>query len=393
MVLALLYLMLLAMLAVGFAAATTISVQIARNERNLHLARSAGDSGMRFIRYQLGSIILPAGTNSSNLLANVASKLGQNLNGTTNMGGSTVAVSNGAIYIPSQNGWINLDAAGQSRFRVAITQSGNNLVVTTHGCAFATKPITSGLQLQFRIAPFSLIGLNSITMSSNAFTDSYDASQGPYVASKTDHKGSIASNGNIVLSNNAKVDGDARCGVGKAISLQNAATITGFQAPLAGAVSYPTVTLPASYTDMGDINMSSGTISVPGGVYLLHNLNLSGTAHVIWTGPTTLYIQNSYSVSQNAQIDTYQNLPGNRTLNFLPTCTTATWSGTNVCVGSLYAPNTDFTVSGSVELFGRIIAKSIINSSSGGMHTDESLPAPGGIGGCVPIQGTYLEVP
>jgi hypothetical protein len=73
-------------------------------------------------------------------------------------------------------------------------------------------------------------------------------------------------------------------------------------------------------------------------------------------------------------IDTYGNVPANRKLYFLPACTTATWTRTHRCIGELYAPVTDFTFGGSAQLFGRITAKSINVSTSGGPHYDESLP-------------------
>jgi len=79
-------------------------------------------------------------------------------------------------------------------------------------------------------------------------------------------------------------------------------------------------------------------------------------------------------------------------LYFLPTCAVATWSGTNTCVGDLYAPDTNFTVSGSVQKFGRIIAKSITNSSTGGMHADDALPQPGGMSSYAPDTNTYEEI-
>jgi Flp pilus assembly protein TadG len=223
---------------------------------------------------------------------------------------------------------------------------------------------------------YSIIGINGITMSSSAYTDSYDASSGAYSAASANHRGAIASNGNIALSGSVKVDGDARCGIGKTTTL-GTATVTGLNAPLGCVMNYPSVALPASYVDLGDVNMNSGTSSLGGGTYLIHNLNLGGSAHVIWTGPVVLYIRDSYTVSGSTLIDTYQNLPKNRILNFLPTCTTATWSGSNVNVGELYAPDTDFTIGGSVSLHGRVTAKTINNSSSGGMHYDESLSPPG----------------
>src|SRR5437879_1496876 len=60
----------------------------------------------------------------------------------------------------------------------------------------------------------ALIGLNGITMSGNAFTDSYNSSNGAYSAGAANKKGAIASNGNIALSNFATVNGDVRCGIG-----------------------------------------------------------------------------------------------------------------------------------------------------------------------------------
>ena len=43
-------------------------------------------------------------------------------------------------------------------------------------------------------------------------------------------------------------------------------------------------------------------------------------------------------------------------------------------------------------MFGRIVAKQINNSSSGGMHYDESLPAPNGQISYSPVASSYLEV-
>lgn len=225
---------------------------------------------------------------------------------------------------------------------------------------------------------YSIIGMDSITMSQTAFTDSYNSSLAPYSVTTANKKGSIASNGAITLNNSVTVNGDSRAGVGRNTTLAGTARVTGLNAPLGTVLTYPSASLPSTYTDLGDVNIGSGTTSIPGGTYLIRNLTLSGTAHIIWTGPTVLYIQNSYNVSGSTRIDTYQNIPANRVLNFLPTCASASWTGTNVCVGELYAPDTTFTVSGSVELFGRILAKSITNSSSGGMHYDEALSPPGG---------------
>ncbi len=386
-----LYLVLFATLGIGFVVATNISAQVGKNDRALEQAGSAADSGMHYMRYQLATIILPYGTTSGNLLTNVASQLNANMSGTPDMGSGSVTVSSGTIYIPSKTGWITADSELKTKFQATITQSGDNLIVTTHGTSTNSNSV-KGVQLQFKASSYSMIGLNSINLSLSAYTDSYDATKGAYSAVTAGHLGSIASNGNITLINTAKVDGDARSGIGKSVITKNSATVTGSSSPLQTSVSMKSVTLPATYTDLGDVNISSGTMSLPGGVYRIGKLVMSGTAKFSWTGPVQLYVATSYSITGSAQINTFNNLPANRTLHFLPTCTTATWGGTNVCIGELYAPDTDFTISGNVELFGRITAKSITNSSSGGFHSDESLP-PCGIAGFSAIPESYIEVP
>jgi hypothetical protein len=394
-ILAMMYLGIFASLAVGFYAATNTQTIIAHSENDAAIALMAAESGADFMRYQLANMHLPYGTTPSNLMANTADVLGDAMDGTPNMSGSTVGVSSSAINIPSASGWIKIDPKTSTRFRATITQKPgtSTLIVTVRGGA-STILATRGVRMEYKPSVRSqvLVGVTGVTMSGSAFTDSYDSSRGAYNAGSAGRNGSIASNGNISLSNTAKINGDARPGPGKAVALLDTASVTGSRLPLPSPITYPSVTLPGGVTNLGDVVMSSGTQNVPGGTYLIRNLNLSGTATINWMGPVTLYIQNSYSVSGGVVINTYQNSPKNRTLYFLPTCTTATWSGSNSCVGDLYAPDTNFTVSGSVQKFGRIIAKSINNSSTGGMHADNSLPQPGGMGSYEPIFGAYEEV-
>jgi hypothetical protein len=396
-VIAMLYLAIFAILAVGYYESCNIAAIVSMNENSSAVALSATESGMDFMRYQMSGMNLPFGTNTANLLNNTATSLGSQLNGTANMTGSTVAVSGGAINIPSATKWIVLESASGAKFRGTITQKAgtSTLVVTVHGMS-KSGVMTRGVQMEYKPSSRShvLVGTSSVAMSNSAFTDSYDSSKGPYNAATAGKKGSISSNGNITLSNTSKINGDARPGPGKTVTIAPTASVTGSTLPMHSIVTYPSVVLPASgVTALPDINMSSGTMNVPGGVYSVNNINLSGTAVVNWTGPVTLYVKASYKVQGNVVINTYQNLPKNRVINFLPTCVTATWNGTNVCVGDLYAPDTAFVVSGSVQKFGRIIAKTISNSSTGGMHADDSLVPPGGMGSYDPDPSTYQEIP
>jgi len=393
--LAMLYLVLFATLAVGFYASSNTSTQVAHNDQQSARAMLACESGTSFMRYQMALMNLPYGTNTTNLMANTATALGACLDGTPNMGGQTVAVSGGAIHIPSATGWVALDEGTETRFRATVTQKPGTttLVVNVRGAA-AAEGISRAIQLEYkpRNGSFALMGLSGVTMSGDAYTDSYNAATGSYSAATAGKKGSIISNGDITLNDFARIEGDARPGFGRQVTTNNDSSVTGWTAPMPSAVTFPSVTLPATYTNLGDVHQTSGTVNIPGGTYLIRNLTLGGTARINWQGPVTLYIQNSYNVSGDVVINTYQNKPANRVLNFLPTCATATWTGTNVCVGDLYAPDTAFTISGSVQKLGRITARTITNSSSGGMHSDESLPMPGGAGNYEPDLTTYAEL-
>ena len=404
-VLAILYLVLFAALALGFYAQVTVSAQLAGNQRRALEAQVAAESGARFLQFHLNAVNIAGGLPSDQAFAQLSSQLKTRLEGTGNLGGKTLGYTAGAAGVPgeirvpdSANDYISLRTGG-NRFRAVITDAAPRIKVKFIGLAGGTNGvagITRAFSLEFQRAPrhYALIGINGVTMSGGAFTDSYDATKGAYAAATARAMGSIASNGNVTLSNTAKVSGDVRYGAAATLSVAPTAAITGMSLPMTATAAYPSVTLPpaGTYTELGDVNNSSGTSYVSGGTYVINNLTLSGSAKIVWQGPVKLYIRNSYNVSGDVQISTYQNLPVNRQLYFLPTCTTATWTGTNICVGDLYAPDTDFTVSGSVQKMGRIVAKSITNSSTGGMHYDESMPAPNDQISYAPVANTYLEV-
>lgn len=63
-----------------------------------------------------------------------------------------------------------------------------------------------------------------------------------------------------------------------------------------------------------------------------------------------------------------------------------------MCRSALYAPDTNFTIGGSAEMFGRIVAKSVSNTPAAAFNNDEALPAVGGSGPYGPVQGSYIEV-
>lgn len=150
-VLAMLYLTLFSVLAIGFYAGTTLSGQIARNEKNMSDAQLAAETGLQFIRYQLGQLDFTTAPSDSALLSSVAVQLGTMMNGSPNMGGNVIAVSNSAITIPSPTAYMSIDSSGRQKFQAKITTSGSFLIVTATGRG-TDGNVTRTIQVKFQKA-------------------------------------------------------------------------------------------------------------------------------------------------------------------------------------------------------------------------------------------------
>jgi hypothetical protein len=155
-VLAMLYLMLFTVLAIGFYAATTISLQIAGNDRTTSEAQAAAESGMQFVKYQLSRIEIPAvsgpAARDGDELTTIARLLGNQLDGTANMRDHAVAVIDHAIILPAADDFIALDATGHARFRALITPIGSSLMVKVIGFGRSVS-IGRAVRMEFQRTP------------------------------------------------------------------------------------------------------------------------------------------------------------------------------------------------------------------------------------------------
>ena len=95
-ILAMMYLMLFAILAVGFYATTGTNSQVAHNEQRRHVSLSAAESGMDFMRYHLSQMKIPPTTPENQVLQEIYNDLSDQLDETPNMGHMKVG------YIPGQ---------------------------------------------------------------------------------------------------------------------------------------------------------------------------------------------------------------------------------------------------------------------------------------------------
>jgi hypothetical protein len=127
---AMLYLVLFSVLAVGFYAATTTNVQITHNDRRAHLAQMAAESGMDFIGYQLSHVVIPHGTEPEQLFPNLYASLQDLMNSTGNL--NNIVRVGDTIRIPSSSSGIKLGEDG-GRFRATITAMGQKVQVKVIG--------------------------------------------------------------------------------------------------------------------------------------------------------------------------------------------------------------------------------------------------------------------
>src|SRR5688572_1929858 len=85
-VLAMLYLTLMASLALGFYAASNTAVMVSHNEQRVEKARLAAESGLDFARFHVGKISIPKKTPPDQAFELLATRLGERLNGSGNLG-------------------------------------------------------------------------------------------------------------------------------------------------------------------------------------------------------------------------------------------------------------------------------------------------------------------
>lgn len=128
-VLAMLYLVLFSSLALGFYAASSLSVQIVANDKRANLALIAAESGMDFMRYQLANVTIPHGTTEAQLFPTLYNALCNNFDGTAV---ASISKQDNLITIPA-TGDVALDNTGSSRFRCTIENLGQKILVKVVG--------------------------------------------------------------------------------------------------------------------------------------------------------------------------------------------------------------------------------------------------------------------
>src|SRR5215213_5981803 len=127
-VLAMLYLTLMASLALGFYSATNTAIQVSTNEQRVEKARLAAESGLDFARFNLGRVSIPAKAALSRHFSLMSDQLATRLNGSGNLDAGSIFSDGVTIRVPADpNKFIKGDSVG-SEFQFTITDLGDRKV-------------------------------------------------------------------------------------------------------------------------------------------------------------------------------------------------------------------------------------------------------------------------
>lgn len=151
-ILAMMFLLLLAVLALGFYAATTVNVQVAHSDTQAGEAIVAADSGMAFLRYQLSKMQIPPGTAPDQLIQAVYDDLSARMNGSDNLAGGEIGFDGSTVSIPAGADDYVMLADDSGRFRATITASAGRLSARVTG-RHRDPAITRSVKMSFNPSP------------------------------------------------------------------------------------------------------------------------------------------------------------------------------------------------------------------------------------------------
>ena len=348
-----------------------------------------------------------------------------NYSGTTNLGSDGWSST-------SSNYWRSNAMTG-GYYYVTLSTS-KPPIITAQGYiwdALRSNYVTRTVQVNTKVAgqfPNAILAKGQITMSGAASIDSFNSSNpsyntaGHYDSTKAEANAQVdttAGGAGIIKVDTAKIYGSVDTGPTGTISIGGGAVGTSaWDASNSGVQSghsaadvntiIPDVVLPSL---TGALTPTNGSFSVGGtnynyvligGNYSMNtDPNIQGGNAMLVTAPTTLYVNNTFTVGGSGYIyiapggslQLYVNgnvtISGSGIVNGSQTasqcqiwgmtnCTTLTYSGSAVFIGTVYAPEADVTLSGSAASIGAFVGKTFTDSGGSSIHYDEALGGPTG---------------
>lgn len=276
--------------------------------------------------------------------------------------------------------------------------------------------VTSRLELTVRRVISSLwrrgaFGDESMELSGNARTDSYDSTAGTYeaqlVGSYAKTNGDVGCNAGVSLDQDAQVWGDAAPGPGFTPEILQNAAVSGSTVALQAPIALPAINVPA-LPMLPAVTYSGGSNTILAGDYYYQGLTVDGDstltvygpARLVFddfhlmsnaqmlidatAGPVELYVNDDFILDSNSLLGATSLAPADLSVALLSDNITnpevvvqldeVSMDSNAKMYGTLYAPQTEIEVDSNFQLFGAVMARRITLDSNAKIHYDEALP-------------------
>lgn len=230
-------------------------------------------------------------------------------------------------------------------------------------------------------------GLEGITISGNALTDSYNSQDGIYNPATAGDDGDLCSGRAITVNGSVDLNGDAMAGFGYPITINGNPVITGVTNSSITEIKLPDLEfddIPAiNDNDLVPPNSSkgmtvlsgggefdlSGDIELPAGRYYFQSFNVGSNSTITFSGPTVIYVEGAVSATGGGLINKTEN-PNDLTI--IAMGTNVDFGGSYAFYGNLIAPNAEIKLKGTADFFGAMIGRTLNLGGTGDIHVDES---------------------
>src|SRR5688572_16542240 len=147
-VLAMLYLTLMASLALGFYSASNTAVIVSTNEQRVERARMAAESGLEFARFHLGKVGIPPKASLSTHFAQMGDQMATRLNGSGNLENGNIFNDGITVRVPADpNKYIKAGDGSEFQFTITDVSDANAKMVRVVAVGRNTQASAVGIRI------------------------------------------------------------------------------------------------------------------------------------------------------------------------------------------------------------------------------------------------------
>lgn len=290
-----------------------------------------------------------------------------------------------------------------------VTLNNANTLITSTG-SYPSRSASNRVRRNVQVAvsngalfSHAAFAQNSISLSNNVTTDSYDSSVGNYGGANIGTNGSIGTNGTtagtVAIGANVTVQGNASTGAGGTVTTGANSTISGTTTHT-NNVTLSSVTIPSELSGLADSGTISTTTTLSAGDYKYAAIDLSnnktltvdGNVRLYLTGTSafsagnnvtinisagsslTVYSDGSINFDNNSVINNVSKKPDKFLIYSAYTGADGVLISNNGSIYSaIYAPETDISVTNNGSFFGAVVGKTVSMSNNASLHYDQAL--------------------